>query len=149
MEDFDMPDVEKIVATILSGLVPDRQIGPMKIDPMREYIEWHDANRHDEGIKVEDFDFIQIKRRMGYLNDSMTTEVCSVDIDVWAKTRDRAVYLIHEATKRLLWSEGTTVNGHQICHVETLNGPEQDSNVMTYETNIVNTLEFQIDVRWK
>lgn len=148
MEEYDLPDVERIAAEILRGIVRDDQIGPQRVDVFSEYLDGINGTRESGMVSLEDFDFIQLKRRAGYLDDTWT-DIAGLEVDVWAKTRDRAVFLMNEVTKRILASEWTSVDGFPIDHVELLNGPEFDPTAITDERNVTNNYELQIRVRWK
>lgn len=149
MDDYDLPDAERIVAKILSGIVREDQIGPLRVDVYQRYHQRLAEQGEDPTINIEDFDFISIARRQGYLDDAGITDITGIEIDVWAKTRSRALRIMHEVTKRMRAAELTSVDGFEIDLVETLNGPEFDTSVVMDERNINQSFTVEIRVRWK
>ncbi|MDD2326426.1 MAG: hypothetical protein PHW63_10615 [Alphaproteobacteria bacterium] len=147
MEDYDIPDVEKIVVEILKGLVKPNQIGPLKLETFDQYMMLMYDETAPE-MDLSEYDFIQINRRMGYLTETMT-DISGLDVQVWSKTRSRSVQLMNEVTKRILDAEGYTFLGFQIDFAVTLNGPETDRIEMMEETMTSKSFELHIRVNWK
>lgn len=157
IEDYELPDVERIVEAILDGLVPKGQLGPLKIETYDTYMNL----MHGENAPILDlagYDFIQINRRHGYLTDSFT-DISGLDVQVWSKTRSRSVKLMDRVTRRLIASQGETFiytdleTGEELdflidfCVV--LNGPETDRIELMEETMTGKSFELHIRVKWK
>lgn len=148
MEEYDIPDMAKIAAVLLEGVVPDEQMGPMKVDTFANYLGGLNGDCESGMVSLEDFDFVQFRQRGGYMTEDFSY-LLGLEIDVWAKTRDRAMDLMNEIHPRILGSAMTSPLGFQIEDVETLNGPEEDFQVVTDERNVSNHFQFKVGVRWK
>lgn len=157
MEDYELPDIERIVEQVLGGLVKPGNIGPIRVETFDMYMTMLEDD--PPGAYLEDFDFIQINRRLGYLNEDSYTDVAGLDVEVWSKTRGRASTLMKDVTKRLLRSEGNiygytdsdTGEYHEfdIDHVEILSGPDMNKVEMLEETMMSKSFELQVRVEWK
>lgn len=158
MEDYNLPDVERIVEQILGDLVKPGQIGPLKVETFDHYMNLMDSDSPE--TYLEDFDFIQINRRLGYLAEDMGfTDIAGLDVQTWSKTRSRAARLMNEVTKKLLASETQTYtyqdvdtgewHSFDIDHVEILSGPDMNRVEMIEETMMSKSFEMQIRVEWK
>lgn len=157
IDDYELPDVERIVEAILDGLVPEGQLGPIKIETFDTYMNL----MHGESPPLLDltaYDYIQINRKQGYLTDSFT-DISGLDVEVWSKSRSRSVKLMDKVTKRLLAANGETFwytdreTGKELdflvdfCVV--LNGPETDRIELMEETMTGKSFELHIRVKWK
>lgn len=156
MDDYHLPDVDRIVEQILDGLVKPGQIGPLKVETFDQYMDL--LHGDNVGFSIEDYDFIQINRRLGYLTDSFT-DIAGMDIQTWSKSRSRALHLMNQVTKRMLAAEGNTYRytdaetglDHEfdVDYVEILSGPDMERVEMMEETMMDKSFEIQIRVEWK
>lgn len=146
MDDYELPDVERIVEEILKDLVKPGQIGPLKVETFDIYMDL--LNEDSPELDLSDFDFIQINRRLGYLTDSFT-DIAGLDVQVWSKTRSRAVELMNAVTKRLIAAETQTYLGFDVDYVELLSGPDTNRLEMMEETMLDKSFEIHIRVKWK
>lgn len=143
-EDYDVPDVEKIIGKAIEGVVPDDRIGNTRIwdyEPLEEEI------RERGGFRPEDYTFVTIRRRGGYFTDSMT-DIAGVEIQVWARDRSHGHKVMNEITQRVLRAEANTVDGFLIDYVSVLNGPEEAYPPSMDDRCIEKSLEVHIRVRW-
>lgn len=145
MEDFDRPDIEKVVGELLMDLVPEGQIGTNKVEIFNRYSS---ALNSDLIVSEEDFDFILLKRQGGYLTDEFT-DIIGLDVQAWSLTRDRATKLMSEITKRILGAEHQTVAGFLFDFVSCLRGPEEDPPRAVEDKVVEQAFEIHIRVRWK
>lgn len=155
MNDYYIPDIEKILNELLKDLVRPNNIGPIKVETFDEYMN---LMASDEEYDLSAYDFIQINRRMGYFTESFT-DISGIDIQTWSRTRDRSVRLMSEVTKRLLASERKTVfytdseTGElldfDIDFVQTLNGPDTNRYDLMEETVSDKSFEMHVRVKWK
>lgn len=147
--DYDLPPVEEIAAEILKGIVKDHQIGVIRLQDYENFLSEINSDL-DDPMDVDDgyFDFILLKRRAGYLTDAFT-DISGLDVDVWARDRDRANRIMNEVTKRIVASEYNTYLGFLIDFATVLNGPEDDQAIITDERTVRKTFEFHIRVKWK
>lgn len=145
-DEYELPDLERIVAEILTGIVSEERIGPYLLDTFDSYVDLTELDK--EGVKDEDFEFIMIRRRQGYLDDSFT-DITGVEVLCFAKTRSRSIQMMDEVTHRILGAEQTTVQGFPIDFCIVLSGPEDDSVFVTDEKITRKSFEMQIRVKWK
>lgn len=155
MEDYELPDIDRIVEVILDGLVKPGKIGPLKVETYDQYMT---LLHGDEDLDLSEYDFIQINRRQGYLTDSFT-DISGLDVQVWSKTRSRAVWIMDQVTKRLLASEYQTYSYENLHTGETLsfdidfcivlNGPDADRIDVMEETMVSKAFELHTRVMWK
>lgn len=155
MQDYELPDTERVVEQILDGLVKPEQIGPLKVETFDEYMTL--LHGEQPGLYLQDYDFIQINRRLGYLTDSFT-DIAGLDVQVWSKTRSRAMKLMNEVTKRMLASQGETysyvdeegeTHSFDVDYVEVLSGPDMNRTEMLEEMMLDKSFEIQMRVEWK
>ena len=142
--DYDIPRVTDIAEKVLDGLVPEGQIGTARA-PV--YDLYQDMDVYEQ-VDESDFDFILLKRRLGYLDQNSFTDIAGLEVQTFAKTVDRAEDLMEAVTKRLLEAEYTTVDGFQIDYVEILNGPEEGYPEVMDDRMVEKNFELQIRVRW-
>lgn len=148
-EDYDLPPLEEIVAEIIKGVVRDDQIGTERVKDIERYVQ-DMADDYENPLPVDDdyFDFVLLRRRAGYLTDTFT-DVSGLDVEVWARTRSRAISIMNEITKRIINAEGWTFLGFLIDFSMVLNGPEEDPSMITDERMVRKSFEFNIRVKWK
>lgn len=146
MEEFEFPDVERIVADIVGDLVKPDQIG---VDKVEGYDKFNYINKNGEVSSLEAHDFIVLSREGGYLDQESFTDIIGLDVQCWGKTRSRAIYLSNEVTKRLLRAETMTHLGFVIDYVEILRGPEEDKQKLVMDDRVVlKAFEIHIRVKW-
>lgn len=143
VEDFERPDAPKVVREILSGIVPDDQMGTDYVDA---YGRFYEQDSH-EAISIEDMDFIVIRRKGGYLTQEFT-DVIGLEIHTLARTRDRTERLMREVSKRILLAEGNDYAGFQVDFSMTLAGPEDDKIDSMDDRIMVESFELHIRVNW-
>lgn len=143
VEDFERPDAPKVVREILSGIVPDDQMGTDYVDA---YGRFYEQDSH-EPISIEDMDFIVIRRKGGYLTQEFT-DVIGLEIHTLARTRDRTERLMREVSKRILLAEGNDYAGFQVDFSMTLAGPEDDKIDSMDDRIMVESFELHIRVNW-
>lgn len=143
VEDFERPDAPKVVREILSGIVPDDQMGTDYVDA---YGRFYEQDGH-EAISIEDMDFIVIRRKGGYLTQEFT-DVIGLEIHTLARTRDRTERLMREVSKRILLAEGNDYAGFQVDFSMTLAGPEDDKIDSMDDRIMVESFELHIRVNW-
>lgn len=146
MDDFEFPDIERIVADIIGDLVRPEQIGVDKTEPYGKF-NYVDAN--GEISMLEAHDFIVLSREGGYLDQDSFTDIIGLEVECWGKTRSRAIYLSNEVTKRILRAETMTHLGFVIDYVEILRGPEEDKGKILLDDRVVlKAFEIHIRVKW-
>lgn len=143
--DYELPQVDKIAETILKDLVRPDQIGRELIPAMDRYA---DLEQNGFDLAEEDFDFILLKRRQGYLTEGWT-DISGLEILVFAKTTSRAMWLADQVTKKLLDAETETFDGFTIDFVAVLSGPEERSSLELPDRVVEKTFELHIRVKWK
>lgn len=144
-EDYELPEVDKIAEKILRGLVRKDQIGRELVPAVDRYF---DLEENGFDLKEEEFDFILLKRRQGYLTEDYT-DISGLEVLVFAKTTSRAMWLSNQVTKRLLDAETQTFDGWLIDFVAVLAGPEEDSSLELPERVVEKSFELHIRVKWK
>lgn len=144
MNDYDLPHLEKIVQEVLSGLVPDDQIG---VERERTFDMFMNRLEGPGDYEVEDFDFILLRRRLGYFAEPIT-DVGNIEITTWARNRDRAMELADEVHHRIMGAEHSTVDGFMIDYVGVLNGPEETFPPMLDDHVVEKNYEIHTRVRW-
>lgn len=146
MDDFDLPDIERIVADIVGDLVRPEQIGVDKTEP---YGKFNYIDENGEVSALEAHDFIVLSREGGYLDQDSFTDIIGLDVECWGKTRSRAISLSNEVTKRILRAETMTHLGFVIDYVEILRGPEEDKGKILLDDRVVlKAFEIHIRVKW-
>lgn len=146
MDDFDLPDIERIVADIIGDLVRPEQIGVDKTEP---YGKFNYIDENGEVSALEAHDFIVLSREGGYLDQDSFTDIIGLDVECWGKTRSRAINLSNEVTKRILRAETMTHLGFVIDYVEILRGPEEDKGKILLDDRVVlKAFEIHIRVKW-
>ena len=146
MDDFDLPDIERIVADIIGDLVRPEQIGVDKTEPYGKF-NYIDENGEVSGLEAHDF--IVLSREGGYLDQDSFTDIIGLDVECWGKTRSRAISLSNEVTKRILRAETMTHLGFVIDYVEILRGPEEDKGKILLDDRVVlKAFEIHIRVKW-
>ncbi|MDD2325908.1 MAG: hypothetical protein PHW63_07920 [Alphaproteobacteria bacterium] len=146
MDDFDLPDIERIVADIIGDLVRPEQIGVDKTEP---YGKFNYIDENGEVSALEAHDFIVLSREGGYLDQDSFTDIIGLDVECWGKTRSRAISLSNEVTKRILRAETMTHLGFVIDYVEILRGPEEDKGKILLDDRVVlKAFEIHIRVKW-
>lgn len=144
-EDYELPIVEEIVASVLKGIVPEDKIGVNHVETFERFADLSQTNYY---LEESDFDFILLKRRSGYLTDAFT-DIAGVDITCFAVDRNRALKLSNEVTKRLFDAETNTFDGWTIDFVQVLSGPEEDIPLYLEDRVIKKTFEIHIRVKWR
>lgn len=142
--DYDIPDVEKIIAKVIEGVVPADRIGNTRIWDYPEMEREIEATGRFDPL---DYVFVTLRRRGGYFTDSMT-DISGIEVQVWAKDRRVAQDIMGEITKRMLQAETQTFLGHVIDYVTVLNGPEEQYPPSMDDRCVEKTLEVHIRVRW-
>lgn len=146
MDDFDLPDIERIVADIIGDLVRPEQIGVDKTEP---YGKFNYIDENGEVSALEAHDFIVLSREGGYLDQDSFTDIIGLEVECWGKTRSRAISLSNEVTKRILRAETMTHLGFVIDYVEILRGPEEDKGKILLDDRVVlKAFEIHIRVKW-
>lgn len=146
MDDFDLPDIERIVADIVGDLVRPEQIGVDKTEP---YGKFNYIDENGEVSALEAHDFIVLSREGGYLDQDSFTDIIGLEVECWGKTRSRAISLSNEVTKRILRAETMTHLGFVIDYVEILRGPEEDKGKILLDDRVVlKAFEIHIRVKW-
>lgn len=146
MDDFDLPDIERIVADIVGDLVRPEQIGVDKTEP---YGKFNYIDENGEVSALEAHDFIVLSREGGYLDQDSFTDIIGLEVECWGKTRSRAINLSNEVTKRILRAETMTHLGFVIDYVEILRGPEEDKGKILLDDRVVlKAFEIHIRVKW-
>ena len=146
MDDFELPDIERIVADIIGDLVRPEQIGVDKTEP---YAKFNYIDTNGEISTLEAHDFIVLSREGGYLDQDSFTDIIGLDVECWGKTRSRAMELSSEVTKRILRAETMTHLGFVIDYVEILRGPEEDKGKILHDDRVVlKAFEIHIRVKW-
>lgn len=146
MDDFDLPDIERIVADIIGDLVRPEQIGVDKTEP---YGKFNYIDENGEVSALEAHDFIVLSREGGYLDQDSFTDIIGLEVECWGKTRSRAINLSNEVTKRILRAETMTHLGFVIDYVEILRGPEEDKGKILLDDRVVlKAFEIHIRVKW-
>lgn len=146
MDDFDLPDIERIVAHIVGDLVRPEQIGVDKTEP---YGKFNYIDENGEVSALEAHDFIVLSREGGYLDQDSFTDIIGLEVECWGKTRSRAISLSNEVTKRILRAETMTHLGFVIDYVEILRGPEEDKGKILLDDRVVlKAFEIHIRVKW-
>lgn len=143
---FEFPDVERIIGGVLQDLVKPGQIGTDKVEPYGKF------NRLDPDgaiTALEAHDFIVLSREGGYLNQDSFTDIIGLEIEVWGKTRSRALNLSNQVTRRILEAEHQTISGFMVDYVEILRGPEEDKSQVLFDERVVRkAFEIHIRVKW-
>jgi hypothetical protein len=142
--DYDTPDVEKIAADIIGGVVPEGRIGNTRI---WDYPAMETEIREQGFFDPMDYVFVTVRRRGGYFTDSMT-DISGIEFQVWAKDRAVAQTVMNEITKRMLHAEGEDHLGFVVDYVTVLNGPEEQYPPSMDDRCVEKTLEMHIRVRW-
>lgn len=145
MDDYELPDVEAITAEILKDLVGPDQIGTQRRKAFDRYESMLNSTKE---YRLEDFDYILLKRRQGYLTDAMT-DISGMEIRCIGKDRSRAMHLMDAVTKRMLGSEGEDFLGFLIDFCTVLSGPEEESTRLEDDLEIEKGFELHIRVKWK
>lgn len=146
MDDFDLPDIERIVADIIGDLVRPEQVGVDKTEP---YGKFNYIDENGEISALEAHDFIVLSREGGYLDQESFTDIIGLEVECWGKTRSRAIHLSNEVTKRILRAETMTHLGFVIDYVEILRGPEEDKGKILLDDRVVlKAFEIHIRVKW-
>ena len=146
MDDFEFPDVERIVADIVGDLVQPDQIGVDKVEP---YGKFNEVGADGEVAALEAHDFIVLSREGGYLDHDSYTDIIGLEVECWGKTRSRAIQLSNDVTKRILAAEHGTYLGFVIDYVEILRGPDEDKRKILFDDRVViKAFEIHIRVKW-
>lgn len=145
IESFERPDPPMVMREMLEGLVPDQQMGTDYVDV---YGRFYEQNKDEYApIKMEDLDFILLRRKGGYLTPEFT-DVIGLEVHTMARTRDRSLRLMHEVGRRILESEGKEYGGFLIDFGMTLNGPEEDNIDSMDDRIMIESFELHIRVNW-
>ena len=108
------PDPEKVVGTIVRPLVGhDAHVGNFLVVD------------YDEQIGDQDQPFITVRERGGVIDDDDFTSYPNVEVSCWGKTRSVARSTMSEATKLVLQSGGTEVDGVLVDSAEDITGSEE------------------------
>lgn len=108
------PDPEKVVGTIVRPLVGhDAHVGNFLVVD------------YDEQIGDQDQPFITVRERGGVIDQDDFTSYPNVEVSCWGKTRSVARNTMSEATKLVLQSGGTEVNGVLVDSAEDITGSEE------------------------
>lgn len=147
IDDYEEPDIERIAAEILDGIVGDDQIGVKLIDSadefFREYVE-----TGGNLPQISDLDYILLRRTGGYLDQSTWTDIANLDVMVFTKTRSRGQKIMGEVTKRLLRAELNGFLGFHVDFVQVLNGPNPDGPQTMDDNVIEKAFEIHVRVKW-
>ena len=161
VEDYLTPDMEAIVEKVLSGVVPDERIGTTRNEIAPIYNDYghgpYDALEEVDNYDISEFDYIQVRRMLGYFSDSLT-DMSGIEITTYAKDAQRAHYLMSEASKRILAAEGECVTARSmeseeevewlIDFVEVLNGPTENYQKVLDDRSVEKNFEIHVRVRW-
>lgn len=96
---------------------------------------------------MKDFDYILIRRRLGYLSDSYT-DIMGLQLKFFAKDFRRAQMLCDEATKRILASPGTELAGFLVDFAVVLTGPDREDPLLDDEIELDKSFEIHARVKW-
>lgn len=108
------PDPERVVGSIVRPLVGhDAHIGNFLI------VEY------DEQVGDQDMPFITVRERGGVIDDDDFTSYPNVEVSCWGKTRAVARSTMSEATRLVLQSGGTEVDGVLVDSAEDITGAEE------------------------
>lgn len=161
MEDYLTPDMEAIVKEILSGIVPDEKIGTTRNEIAPIYSDYghggYDASEEVDNYDISEFDYIQVRRMLGYFSDSLT-DMSGVEVRTYSKDAQRANYLMSQASKRILAAEGENVLARSmesdeevewlIDFVEVLNGPTENYPKVLDDRSVEKNFEIHVRVKW-
>lgn len=161
MEDYLTPDMEAIVKKILSGIVPDEKIGTTRneIAPIfSDYGEGpYDALEEVDNYDISEFDYIQVRRMLGYFSDSLT-DMSGIEITTFSKDAQRAHYLMSQASKRIVAAEGECFYARSmesdeevewlIDFIEVLNGPTENYPKVLDDRSVEKNFEIHVRVKW-
>lgn len=144
MDDYTIPDWERIVAAILEDLVGPKQIGTSREKAFDRFENMTTAKRR---YKIKDFDYILLHRDAGYLTDSFT-DISSVELSFIAKDRARAMWLAGEATKRILAAPRHSWAGFYVDNAREISGAEQQATRLDDDFEVEKAFELHARVRW-
>jgi hypothetical protein len=144
LDDYTMPDWERIVAAILEDLVDPKQIGTSREKAFDRFENMTTAKRR---YKIKDFDYILLHRDAGYLTDSFT-DISSVELSFIAKDRSRAMWLAGEATKRILAAPRRSWAGFYVDNAREISGAEQQATRLDDDFEVEKAFELHARVRW-
>lgn len=144
MDNYILPDLEAMMNELLHDLVGEGQIGGSRAHVLDRYEEMTGSGKT---YRMKDFDYILIRRRLGYLSDSYT-DIMGLQLKFFAKDFKRAQALCDEATKRILASPGTELAGFLVDFAVVLTGPDREDPLLDDEIELDKSFEIHARVKW-
>lgn len=146
IDDFEEPDLPRIVAEIIKDVVDIDRVGVRLVDTADEFNREYTSFK--QGYTVPEQHYVMLRRLNGYIDNNTFTDISGLEVTVFTKTRSECVKLMSEITKAIMRSETQSYLGFNIDFVAVLNGPNPDP-LQTMDDNVLQkSFEFHIRVKW-